>query len=150
MGGWLADRLARRDKRWYVWLPGLATFVSVPFAAFAYLWSDPYVALIVYIVPYVLGSFYLGPTFSMTQSLVGLRMRALASGILLFILNIIGFLLGPFLTGALSDIYGAYTDFGVDSLRWSLVSVLVINVISSVFYWLASRDLRGDLDRAVA
>ncbi len=149
MGGWISDRLAVYDRRWYMWMPGLATFVSVPFAAFTYLWGDPLQALAVYIVPYVLGSFYLGPTFAMTQSLVGLRMRALASGILLFILNIIGFLLGPFLTGALSDIYHATTDLGVHSLRWALVTVLVINLASSLFYWLASLDLRGDLDRAV-
>ena len=35
-------------------------------------------------IPYLLGAYYLGPTFSMTQGMVGLRMRALASSILLF------------------------------------------------------------------
>ena len=31
VGGLLSDRLARRDRRWYAWLPALATLAAVPF-----------------------------------------------------------------------------------------------------------------------
>ena len=89
LGGYFGDKLGKRDPRWYLWLPGLATLISVPFSAFVYLYHAPYTALWVLSVSYFLGAYYLGPTFSLTQGLVGLRMRALAASILLFILNII-------------------------------------------------------------
>jgi MFS family permease len=148
LGGYFADRLGERDQRWYVWLPGLATLISVPFAAFTYLWSDAHVALSLYFLPVFLGSFYLGPTFSMTQGLVGLRMRALASSILLFVLNLIGLGLGPQFVGILSDLFNASTGLGTESLRWSLVAVLIFNVVSTLFYLAAGGTLREDLARS--
>jgi hypothetical protein len=72
-------------------------------------------------------------------------MRALASGILLFVLNIIGMGIGPQFTGILSDIFQATTDFGADSLRWALVVSLVFNLFAGVLYWFAARTLREDL-----
>ena len=147
-GGYFADRLGTRDVRWYVWLPALATLVSIPFAVFSYTWHDPTLALVVYSVPYVLGAYYLGPTFSMTQGLVGLRMRALAASILLFVLNIIGMGLGPFAVGVLSDLLNPY--LGQEALRWALVGVLVANVGSTVFYMMAARTLQEDLDNSHA
>ena len=39
VGGYLADRLSKStgDRRWYLWVPGVATFLCVPFQFFAYL-----------------------------------------------------------------------------------------------------------------
>ena len=101
-------------------------------------------------VSYFLGAYYLGPTFSLTQGLVGLRMRALAASILLFILNIIGLGLGPQFTGIASDILNATTDLGVDSLRWALVISLIFNVLSAVLYLLAARTIKQDLEEVEA
>ncbi len=144
-GGYFGDRLAVRDKRWYMWLPGIAILISLPFSAFVYLSDLPYLALTVAAIPWMLGAYYLGPTFSMTQSMVGLRMRAVASSVLLFILNIIGLGLGPSFTGFLSDLLNAMTDLGPDSLRWSLAICLIFNLLSALCYLAASRNLRADL-----
>ena len=145
LGGYLGDKLGARDARWYVWLPGLATIVSVPFSTMVYLHDAPYVALWVLAIPYVLGAYYLGPTFALTQGMVGLRMRALASSILLFVLNIIGLGLGPQFTGIASDVLAATTDLGADALRWALVISLVFNILSALFYLLAAKTLKDDL-----
>jgi predicted MFS family arabinose efflux permease len=147
LGGYMGDRLARRDVRWYVWLPGIATLLSVPFSMVVYLYDDYRVAFLVAIVPTLLGAYYLGPTFALTQGLVGLRMRALASSILLFILNLIGLGLGPQVTGILSDGFNAFGDLGADSLRYALICVLLLNVVATVYYWMAGRDLERDLAR---
>ncbi len=144
-GGYFADKLGKRDARWYVWLPAGATLASVPFSAYVYMADEPYVALWVLSVPYILGAYYLGPTFSLTQGLVGLRMRALAASILLFILNIIGLGLGPQFTGIISDVLNWTTDLGQESLRYSLVICLVFNVVSAAMYFAAARTLREDL-----
>jgi len=145
LGGWLGDRLARRDLRWYVWLPGLASLVALPFSAFVYLWPDYAVALLVSALPGMLGSYYLGPTFALTQAMATLRMRAMAASIMLFIINLIGMGLGPQVTGIVSDLLAAYADLGSESLRWALVSLLIVNLVAGLCYFMASRHLRTDL-----
>lgn len=145
LGGYMGDRLGTRDQRWYLWLPGLAILASLPFSYYAYTTDNPYAALWTLAVPFALGAYYLGPTFSMTQGLVGLRMRALASSILLFILNIIGMGLGPQFTGVASDLLNAWTDLGADSLRWALVLCLTFNLVSAAMYLAAGKTIRADL-----
>lgn len=146
LGGFIGDRVAKYDVRWYVWLPGIATLLSVPFAYYVYMHSDPWFALWLYSIPVFLGAYYLGPTFSLTQGLVGLRMRALAASILLFVLNIIGLGLGPQFVGIASDLLRA--EYGTESLRIALVIVLVFNVISTILYIMAGRTLKDDLARS--
>lgn len=149
LGGWLADRISRNDARWYMWLPALATAAGIPFAFIFYLWPDGRVALMLYALPAVLSGMYLGPTFAMTQALVSPRMRAMASAVLLFILNMIGMGLGPMCVGIVSDLLEP--RFGIESLRWALLGVVVICAAWSVLhYLLAARHLRADLAKQEA
>jgi predicted MFS family arabinose efflux permease len=143
-GGYLGDRLGVRDKRWYAWVPGLATITALPFAVAFYLWDDPIVVLFLAIPGAILGPMYLGPTFGMTQTLAKPQMRALASAILLFVLNLIGLGLGPLFAGFLSD--QLRPAFGIESIRYALLFVAVGgNLWATWHYYLASRTLREDL-----
>ena len=143
-GGWLADRLGVRDTRWYMWVPAIATLLGVPFGILFYLWPHPYSALALAVPGAILGPMYLGPSFAMTQGLVKVRMRALASAVLLFILNLIGLGLGPFFVGFLSDRLIPIHEG--DSLRYALLYVVALgNAWSAVHYLLAARTLRADL-----
>ncbi len=146
LGGYLTDKLGVRNRRWYLWLPGLATLVAVPFSLAVYLVDTYYLALSIYIVPVFLGAMYLGPTLAMTHGIVSLRMRAVASSILFFVLNLIGLGLGPFFTGILSDVL--VPRFGQDSLRYALVIVVLVYVWSTFHYWMASRTIEEDLANA--
>jgi predicted MFS family arabinose efflux permease len=145
LGGYLGDRYGSKDKRWYMGIPGIATLLSVPFAVMFYMTDDPIMALILAIPGYILGPMYLGPTFAMTQSLVTPAMRALASAILLFVLNLIGLGLGPVAAGALSDYLKP--EYGEMSIRYSLFILAVGgNFWSAIHYYMASRTLREDLE----
>ena len=125
-----------------MWVPGLAALFSVPFGFLFYLWPTPYWALFFSIPGSILGPMWLGPTFSMTQGMVRLRMRALASAILLFIINIIG--LGPLFVGLLSDTLEP--SLGVEAIRYALLSVVIVGNSWAVFhYFMAARTLRVDL-----
>lgn len=144
LGGYLGDRWGVRDKRWYMGVPGIATLLTVPFAVLFYTTQDPMIALFLAVPSAILGPMYLGPTFGMTQTLVTPAMRATASAILLFVLNLIGLGLGPVAAGFLSDAFRP--AFGEESIRYSLFLLAVVgNLWSTVHYYLASRTLREDL-----
>jgi MFS family permease len=146
LGGVLGDRLAARkkDMRWYMWLPAWATLLSIPFSCLFYLWPEGRTALLLSIPGAILGPTYLGPTMAMTQGLVKLRMRATASAILFFILNLIGLGLGPQAVGVLSDVLAP--TYGVQSIRYALLFVVVTgSAWSSLHYFLAARTLGEDL-----
>lgn len=145
-GGYVCDTLGVKDRRWYVWMPAIATLVAVPFSLTVYLLNAYYLALVIYMVPVFLGAMYLGPTIAMTHGLVSLRMRALASSILFFVLNLIGLGLGPLLTGMLSDLL--VPRYGDESLRYALIIVVLVYVWSTFHYMMAARTIRDDLDNA--
>lgn len=142
-GGVVADRLGAADARWYMYLSAIVNVASVPFAVAFLLFDDTVLALLSFIPFYVLANMYIGPMLSMTQGLVQLRMRATASAILLFVLNLIGLGMGPFLVGFLNDHLAA--ELGGQAIRYSLLSVAFMGLVAGLFFWRASRTLLGDL-----
>ncbi len=143
-GGLLADRLAPRDKRWYVWLPAVTGLISLPFMIAVYLAEGPYTALACMIIPGILSNVYLGNAIATTHTLVGLRMRAMSSAVFFFILNMIGLGAGPWTVGLVSDYLAP--SYGAESLRYAMLYVLpAISVWSIAHFYMASRTLREDL-----
>ena len=146
-GGILADKLAPRDKRWYVWVPGIVGFIMIPFFVASFLVGNQYLALILGFVPAFLFNVYLGNSIATAHALVGSRMRATASAILFFILNFLGLGLGPSSVGFLSD----YLEptLGIESLRYSILILLpAMMFFSACLFFLAGRSLREDLANA--
>jgi predicted MFS family arabinose efflux permease len=143
LGGVLADRLGKRDVRWYLWLPALTMVLAIPFVLLFLMLGDPTVALLCYIPYVVLGATYSGPTYAMTQAIVKVRMRAIAVAIHMFIVHLIGMGGGPQVIGILSDLFR--DELGADSIRYALLIVAVTDVVASVFYLLAARTLRHDI-----
>ena len=142
-GGFISDRLSSRDPRWAMWIPAIANVMTVPFAAIAILSRDFYFSLAMYVIPLTFAYIYLGPTLATTHALVQPRMRAMASAVLFFIVNLIGLGLGPTLVGAISD--ALIPSFGTDSLRYAIVMTFCFNLWSAVHYWFASKHLRREL-----
>ena len=148
-GSYIAERLAKFDVRWYMWMPTITGMICVPFMIATYVVEGAYTALIVSIVPGVLFNVYLGNSLAMTHALVGLRMRAVASAILFFLINLIGMGLGPWGVGLLSDMLSA--ELGSESLRYAMLYLLPAAMgWSAVHFLLASRTLQMDLEAAPA
>jgi nitrate/nitrite transporter NarK len=76
-GGFLADRLSRsrNDRRWYLWVPGIATLLCVPFQFGAYLGGDMSIVLPMFGAMQFMAAVFFGPSFAMTQS-IATRMRS--------------------------------------------------------------------------
>jgi len=144
IAGLLADRLGRADPRWWLWVPAIATVGPAPFTLAFFFHGDVDLALAWLFPGLVIAAFYQGPVFSTVQTLVKLRMRSVASGILLFIINIIGLALGPASVGLLNDY--VFADRGPEAVRFSLVCVLLLTGFWALaHYLLAARTLREDL-----
>lgn len=149
-GGYLADKLSARfdDRRWYMYVSGISTLLLVPFQLVAYLHGDLWAVIGSLLVVSILGGMFLGPSFAIAHALVTVRMRAVASALLLFLLNIIGMGMGPYVVGMLSDLLAP--GFAVSSLRYALAIAVFANFWASIHYLLASRTLRAELDETLS
>lgn len=145
-GGVISDRLAKRDPRWWAWLPGLSIVIGLPFAVAAYLLATPWLVLACLFVPGLTANVYPGPTYSTVQGMVGIKMRAVAMAFVLFIINLIGLGLGPLGLGIMSDVL--QSTFGSESLRYTLLFSLIFKLWSAVHFALAARTIVADLARA--
>jgi MFS family permease len=146
-GGFLADKMSTRkdDKRWYMWVPGIACIVMVPFTFLAYLAPDMAVVVPTFSIMVVLASMFFGPSFAVAQTVATVRMRAVSTSVLLFIQTIIGLTIGPALVGIFSDLLAPTA--GNDSLRYGLAIVGAANLWAALHYYLASGHYRADLDQ---
>ena len=142
IGGWLADRLGSRDRRWYAWLPAAAWLATAPLYAAGLLAENLVFVWLLLLVPNALNILWLGPVTTAIQHLVTQPLRATASGSFLLINNLIGLGVGPLLIGTISD--ALREQYGVDSLRYAALAVLSIYFLAALLMWLASRRIRED------
>jgi MFS family permease len=148
LAGRLSDRLGARDPRWYMWVPGLASVLALPFVLLFLYLADTLHAVLAYLPGQLLASSWVGPTYAMTQGVAPPRMRALAAAIVVFAINLVGMGLGPLVVGALNDVLAP--TYGLEAVRYSLMVAAVPHTLASVFNLLAARSLREDLALASA
>ncbi len=143
-GGYLADKLSTttHDRRWYLWVPGIATLLCVPCQFFVYLSPARSVMLPMFGAMTFMAAVFFGPSFAMTQAISPLRMRSVATSLLLLVQTLIGQGIGPWLAGFVSD--RLVPSFGRGSLRYSLVLVGLVNVWAALHYLWGARSLRQD------
>lgn len=146
LGGYLSDRLGARSTPWYLWSVAVGVLIAVPFSAFSFLVSDPYTAMLLFSVPLMISNAWLGPTVAQIQGIVELRMRAVSVAVLLFITNMLGLGVGPWLIGTVSDALRSH--FGADSLRWSLFMVGFFGLWAAWHYFRAGQLLEANLRSA--
>ena len=144
LGGYMADRLATRDMRWYLWIPILGGLSAMIPAYYTLLGENTTFIVAAMIPSQILSALYLGPCIATCHNLVSPGMRAMASAILYFVLNLIGLGLGPLTVGLLSDFYAE--PFGDDNLRYAMASVLSIGFLGVYFLWMGTRSLNRDLE----
>ena len=144
LGGYMADRLATRDMRWYLWIPILGGLSAMIPAYYTLLGENTTFIVAAMIPSQILSALYLGPCIATCHNLVSPGMRAMASAILYFVLNLIGLGLGPLTVGILSDFYAE--PFGDDNLRYAMASVLTIGFLGVYFLWMGTRSLNRDLE----
>lgn len=143
-GGALATRLARRDVRWLAWLAAAACPLCVPFyiAAFAVNSYAAFLALIFVGATVLIGG--LPPAYAAIQGICGPQRRAMAVALALFSLTLFGGGFGPIVTGAISDALSATQ--GVNSLRYALMMMMSLLLITGVAFYIGGRAMPVDLE----
>lgn len=101
--GFLVQRLASGRPISSLWMTALSlTIASLAYIA-AFNVGSVGMILPLLVVANLFHYWYLGPMYSVTSSVVSARSRATAVAVLLFVVNLIGYGLGPIFVGWLSD-----------------------------------------------
>lgn len=147
-GGWLTDKLGRKDQKWLLLMPAISLFISLPLMMLFIMWPESkIVALAGHMIPVAIfwyclagffGSWWVAPTYVVVQTLVPPQQRTLACATLLFLMNLIGFGFGPLLIGYFSDLLEP--TYGDHSVRYALLIMMVTYVAGTLCYYLASRS----------
>lgn len=102
--GWLAEKMAKRHPNAIAWLPGIGLTLSVPFYFWAFTTHNLLFAAIGLCIGGAIKYGYLAAQYTIGQGVVSAQVRAVSTAILLFVVNLLGYGLGPLFIGALSDL----------------------------------------------
>lgn len=152
--GWLCDRLIVKNTRWQLGLPLIGILVSLPMGIAFLLWPQTSSFSVgSFDVPFAMlfcagfsffQSWWPGLTFTAVSHLMTSSQRAMGAAFLNLFMTLLGAGLGPLLSGTLSDFYSI--SMGQDGLRWALVSVLSLLLLTALLYALAMRPYQRRLE----
>ncbi|CAN5419463.1 MFS transporter [soil metagenome] len=149
VGGWVSDHLGSRNKAAYALVPAVAFLIGFPFLLAGLSIAALPVVFAILLIPQAMSVLWTGPSVAAIQQLAPATMRATASSIYLFIVNLIGLGVGTFCFGAVSDVLTA--RFGDSALQYSIMAcAIVLYPLAILFYWLASRTLARDWEGSEA
>lgn len=147
MGGVIADKYGGRDYRAYVSVPAIASVVTIPIYIFAVTLPFASFAILTLTLNAILGTLWYGPVYATAQTIVPAHMRATASAILLFVINLVGLGLGPLAVGALSDVLAIHAGLGAaEGIRWALIISAFSGLGAGALFWMARRTIREEME----
>lgn len=165
LGGFICDRLSRRYPLVYVWLPTAALLLAGALYLLAFFQASFWGWFAFLMVAPMFHYMHLGPGYAVVQSIVPVRMRATTIAVLILMMNLIGYGLGPPVMGALSDYFAnaTLTPLGLDAatcktsgaaaacapalaggLKYAMVCVVAILPWPALHFWLAGRTYLKD------
>jgi MFS family permease len=146
LGGWLADRLGRRDERWRVWVPALGCLLVVP-GELLFLFSDTlWLSVSGMIVAGFFVAVHTGPIYAIVLTVARVRMRATATALFLFCGNMVGQTLGPLGIGYVNDLLTP--SLQDHAIRYSLLLGPASALLGFIVIWMGSRYVVQDIQNA--
>lgn len=148
--GSLCDRMVARDVRWQLGLPMLGVIVCIPCAIAFFLWPTTGIWMVGSLkVPHALtfaflfaffASWWPSLSYSAISHMVRSNERSVAAALLNFFVTLFGVGAGPLVTGMVSDLLTPM--LGAQSLRWSLVCVMLLMIPTAVLMGMALNSYR--------
>lgn len=174
MSGFLADKYAKRFPKALAWIPMFALMGVIPMHVVGYLAESLWLAVPLMMVGQMLLYTYLCPLYAVPGGVVDSRMRATSVAVTLFIVNLLGYGLGPPLIGGVSTILNATFLSGLDpslsleackaanltvaaqsacetanadGLQWSMIFFKCLYLWAIFHFYMASRTIQRDMGR---
>jgi predicted MFS family arabinose efflux permease len=143
IGGYAASTWLAGHERWHMRLTAVVVGSIVPlFAGFLFLRAKGAALLALSLMTLALNMFF-APTYALFQRLVPDNMRATSLAAVMLLANLVGMGLGPQLVGLLSDLLTR--SLGADSLRYALLVMSLVALVSAYHFWQAGVNVAGDL-----
>ncbi len=142
--GKAADWLAQKIEPSYRFVPGIfAALGCLPLYYFGLFAESATTALVLIGLANVISSSYNGIAAAILQYLVKPNMRALAGGLYLFVISVVGFGVGPPLTGWLMDTF--FTgDYGAAKALMLVFSYC--GILATLCFWMAMQFYEDDIE----
>ena len=146
IGGLVVAQIGQRDDRWKLWAPAIMSGLAGPVFALCMLTQSFTLMVATLALTSFMVGFHLGPIFAIAQTVAKPSMRALASALVLLTATCFGQGVGPLAVGMINDaLKGSY---GVDAVRYSLLSAAVTTTLGALLFVWAARSIRADIARA--
>ncbi len=146
LGGMLIDWLGRRASHWRMTIPAVTCMLVGP-AETLFALSD---VRSVWLVAFAISAFLLlihqGPVFAAVMQVAHVRMRAVATSLLLFCAAMFGQAVGPLMVGVMNDALTA--SLGDQSIRYSMLLISTTAVLGGLAFLLAGHFMAVDAKRA--
>jgi predicted MFS family arabinose efflux permease len=142
-GGVAATRAAERNARSPLMIGAAAVMLAAPAAIGSLLLQSVSGAIFFLFLAVLLISVASAPVVATIYSVVTSRMRATAGAISIFFQSVLGFGLGPFCVGSLSD--SLAPSLGAQSLRYALFAPICLIPLMVVVLYAATKRLPNDL-----
>lgn len=148
VSGWLVDRLGKKDRRWFAWVPAIAFTLSIPFW-FGLIWAPTWqLSLLFLLGPMLMNQAYLAPALTVAQNAVAPAQRTMTGALLLFVLNLVGLGVGPVYVGWIAD--RMEPAHGDQALAYGFAGVIPFVVLTVAAHIAASFSIARDKRLAVA
>lgn len=152
-GAWLCDRYSQKNRNWLLYIPAISIAISLPLLLLFLNYSEQSTfslagqtiptAILIYCTASFVGAWWPAPTYVAVQEMVAPNKRTLACALLLFIMNLIGFGLGPLLVGLFSDMLTP--AYGNDGVRYALMIVMSSYIPAMFFYYRAGAQFSASM-----
>ncbi len=164
LGGYLSDRLAAGRRGYIGFVPAVGLALATPLYMIAFGLPAFGFAIAALFAGALMHYSYLAPMYAIAQGTAAARMRATSVALMLLVVNLVGYGVGPPLVGAISDTFmaGALAGTGLTTetclqngaaacaaasaygLRWALVVISGAQLWSAFHFWRAGRALESD------
>ena len=139
LGGLLMDRLARRGGAGRLTVGAIACLLVAPAEIMFLLGGPQWVWVTGYAASAFFSLIHQPAVFATVMAVAPVRMRSMASALLLFSSAMLGQTLGPLAVGMLNDALAP--AFGAEAIRWSLLLLVVTAILGGGVLLLADRLL---------
>lgn len=144
--GALSDRLARKGPEGPPRLAAFSLFAATG-CILMVAWADSFDHAKMLAIPSgLLGGGWSVGVMASLQYLLSDRYRATATASFVAVTTLLGFLVGPWLAGSLSEMFGDASD----SLRWGLTFTIPTGFVAAIGLWYASRNLGAEREKLSA